>query len=215
MYILAIETTGPHCSVAVTDENGKLQVNRSEATLNHLTRLVPMVQELLDGCGLRLSDMAAIAVSRGPGSFTGIRIGVSTARAFCQATGVPGIAVPTLQTLCYSMPDCPGTMAVMVDARRGQVYAGAYRWENGSLAEVVPGGPYEETEFRALVEKAAGGAEITYMEDGIQDAGLVAQMALEMYRKGELTGYGSLLPDYMRKSGAEQKLEAARAADGR
>jgi len=101
MYILAIETTGPHCSAALIDENGNVMEKSSGGTLNHLQNLLPMVKELLDDCKLQIDDVAAVAVSCGPGSFTGIRIGVTTARALCQAVDKPAIAVPTLKSFVY------------------------------------------------------------------------------------------------------------------
>lgn len=130
MYILAIETTGPYCSAALIDENGNVTEKSSGGTLNHLQNLIPMIKELLDDCKLQIDDMSAIAVSAGPGSFTGIRIGVSTARALCQAAGKPAIAVPTLKSFVYHMCG-EGAARIKIaapifDARRNQVYGGAY-----------------------------------------------------------------------------------------
>ena len=207
MKILAIETTGPNCSVAIIDENGKVQKLRSEDRLNHLTSLTPMVDQLLKDQGITLRDVDAVAASIGPGSFTGIRIGVTTARAFCQAMNIPAIAVPSLPSFCYSMKDYTGIIAPNIDARRSQVYGGAHRWEDGELKEVVKGAPYMADEFRGLVEVAnAEGLEITYLEDGTQDASFIAEMALEMYKRGETVQYGELRPDYMRLAEAERKL---------
>lgn len=147
MYILAIETTGPHCSVAVINETGHGAARRSEGTLNHLQNLAPMIEEILDYYSIEMGDLAAIAVSQGPGSFTGIRIGVTTARALCQAKNVPAVAVPTLESFAYADKNYKGVIVPMFDARRSQVYAGAYRWADGSIVEVVPGGAYDLDEF--------------------------------------------------------------------
>ena len=87
MYILALETTGAHASAAIIDEKGTVFEKRSEEVLNHLQSLLPMVKELLEENKLQLDDMTVIAASKGPGSFTGIRIGVSSARALAQALG--------------------------------------------------------------------------------------------------------------------------------
>ena len=152
MYILALETTGPHASVAIINEEGTVVENSSDAVLNHLQHLMPMTQELLEKAGLQLGDMTAIAASQGPGSFTGIRIGVSSARALAQVTGLPTIAVPTLKSFAYNVPDFEGLICPVFDARRSQVYAGAYRWVDGEIVEVVEGAPYSIDEF---VEKTA------------------------------------------------------------
>ncbi|MFQ7739823.1 MAG: tRNA (adenosine(37)-N6)-threonylcarbamoyltransferase complex dimerization subunit type 1 TsaB, partial [Emergencia timonensis] len=85
MYILAIETTGPLGSVAITDGAGNCSLKISGEEMNHLKDLMPMAQQLMDEWKLAKSDLSAVAASIGPGSFTGIRIGVSTARAVAQA----------------------------------------------------------------------------------------------------------------------------------
>lgn len=194
-----METTGPHCSVALIDEKGNVTEKSSGGTLNHLQNLIPMIKALLDDCKLQIDDMTAIAVSAGPGSFTGIRIGVSTARALCQAAGKPAIAVPTLKSFVYHMcADCAssgvcalggsdvncssGTARIKIavpifDARRNQVYGGAYVMraancamggagkqcasENcasggGEIIEVVRGGAYMLDEFLELLAAALG-----------------------------------------------------------
>lgn len=147
MYILALETTGAHASVAIINEEGKVLEKRSEGVLNHLQYLMPMVKDLLKENQLQLSDMTAIAASKGPGSFTGIRIGVSSARALAQILKVETIGVPTLKAFAYNMPDYDGLICPVFDARRNQVYAGAYRWEDGQIHELVKGAPYLIDEF--------------------------------------------------------------------
>jgi tRNA threonylcarbamoyladenosine biosynthesis protein TsaB len=123
--LLAIETTGRALSVA-TDVGGEIVCERFSEALSHLTDLIPTVSRLLASEGASLESIAAIAVSAGPGSFTGIRIGVSAARAMAQVTGLPVIKVPTLETFAYGF--APGMIVCpMLDARREQWYCGAYR----------------------------------------------------------------------------------------
>ena len=161
MRILGIETTGPFCSAAILDGDD-IEERLSEEKLNHLTALTPMIEELLSCGGFRLTDMDAIAVSAGPGSFTGIRIGVSTGRGLNQVSGVPLISVPTLFAFGCSEYEGNkmGTVCPLLNARRGQVYAGAYN----DFCEIVPGGPYMldeflEKTFAAVSElKAAAGS---------------------------------------------------------
>lgn len=114
MYILALETTGPLGSVALINEYGKTLCKISEETMSHLKDLMPMAQAILAEAGISPKDLSAVAASIGPGSFTGIRIGVSSARAIAQALNLPCISVPTLELFnpgCYqgcdpSNPDC-------------------------------------------------------------------------------------------------------------
>lgn len=224
MYILALETTGPNASVAIINESGDTVELKNDQVLNHLQYLMPMTQELLQKQGLQLSDMTAIAASQGPGSFTGIRIGVSSARALAQVMGLETLAVPTLKAFAYNMPDFDGLICPVFDARRSQVYAGAYKWENGTIVEMVEGAPYTIDEF---MEKTASlGLPRMFFGDGIkaygdyfrpeeiapeeirlQTASSVAKLAKDMLEAGESLHYEELKPNYMRKAEAERKLE--------
>lgn len=224
MYILALETTGAHASVAVINEEGKVFEKRSDGVMNHLQYLMPMTRELLEENGLRLSEITAVAASQGPGSFTGIRIGVSSARALAQVLGIETIAVPTLKAFAYHAPDYQGMICPVFDARRSQVYAGAFRWSDGMIQEVVKGAPYSIEEFLSLVEESSGNR--LFFGDGtkaysdyfkeeelapeacrLQSAASVARLAKELFSTGASTDYEGLKPDYMRKAEAERKLE--------
>jgi tRNA threonylcarbamoyladenosine biosynthesis protein TsaB len=128
MNILAIETTGAKASVAVINEKGEVSLEISDQKMNHLQNLMPMIDILLKNRELSIDDISYIAVSEGPGSFTGIRIGVSSARALAQALEINTIGVPTLQTFLYHAHDYNGIICPIFDARRNQVYSGAYQW---------------------------------------------------------------------------------------
>lgn len=176
MNILAIETTGAEASVAVINEKGEVFMGASDQKLNHLQNLMPMTDILLQKCGMSIDDVDYIAVSEGPGSFTGIRIGVSTARALAQALGLETISVPTLKSFLYNVPEYRGVVCPIFDARRSQVYGGAYQWTgDGEYREVVAGAAYdlhqllENLEMAEQVMDSASGkpVEITFFGDGI------------------------------------------------
>ncbi len=180
MNILAIETTGAEASVAVINEKEEVFMEASDQKLNHLQNLMPMTDILLQKRGMTIDDVDYIAVSEGPGSFTGIRIGVSSARALAQALNLETIGVPTLKSFLYNAPDYEGIICPIFDARRSQVYGGAYQWTGGGrYKEIVPGAAYDLQDMLGLLkeavkepapESAGSGSvpiEITFFGDGI------------------------------------------------
>lgn len=148
MYILAIETTGPLGSVAIIDETGKVNQTISDEEMNHLKDLMPMAQRLTRELGITPADLTAVAASVGPGSFTGIRIGVSTARALAQALQLPAVAVKTLDSFKVK---CNGSCVIVpiFNARRGQVYGGVFD-EAGE--DILAGGPYMLEDVLAAIK---------------------------------------------------------------
>lgn len=133
MKLLAIESTGAMASVAMIDEQGNVIVQRSEQTMNHLQHLIPMIQQLLTNCESTMDDITGILVSEGPGSFTGIRIGMATAKALAQVKQLPVAAVPTLRSFAYHKIEENIVVCPVFDARRDQIYAGAYVWQRAAV----------------------------------------------------------------------------------
>lgn len=168
MYILAVETTGPQASVAVIDESGRIEARTSADRMNHLKELIPMTQNLLTDMGVEKKSLTAVAASVGPGSFTGIRIGVATARTLAQALDIPAISVPTLDSFRVK---CTGRTLVVpiLNARRGQVYGAVFR---GDGKEILQAGPYMLTDVFASLNKAfaeaeSGDGEVVFYGDGV------------------------------------------------
>lgn len=128
MNILALETTGKYASVCLLNDMGAFKKVSLEE-MNHLQGLLTMAEELLVKCKLQIDDVDAIAVSIGPGSFTGMRIGIATARAISEAKGIKCIAVKTLESFEFSESENSAEANIfvpMLDARRGQVYSALY-----------------------------------------------------------------------------------------
>lgn len=155
MNILAIETTGLKASVALRRENGEILEETCDETLNHLKYLMVMLQNLLKKSELSINDIDIVAVSEGPGSFTGIRIGMASAKALAQALKKDMICVPTLGSFAYHEPDFQGLICPIFDARRNQVYGGAYIWMDGRCCCAVEDGAYELGEFLLMLEQAS------------------------------------------------------------
>ncbi|MBQ0016989.1 MAG: tRNA (adenosine(37)-N6)-threonylcarbamoyltransferase complex dimerization subunit type 1 TsaB [Bacteroidales bacterium] len=140
MKILLLETATAVCSVAVATDgrvDGERHVDKPNA---HSTYLSQTVQDLMNDCGVRFADLDGVCVSGGPGSYTGLRIGVSTAKGYCYALHKPLLSVPTLQSMAahyYALhPEYNGMVCPMIDARRMECYAAIYRRDGQLLTEV-------------------------------------------------------------------------------
>ncbi|MCU0434512.1 MAG: tRNA (adenosine(37)-N6)-threonylcarbamoyltransferase complex dimerization subunit type 1 TsaB [Bacteroidia bacterium] len=155
MLILHIETATGVCAAALSD-GSKLLARRTVNEANvHAEKLTLFCEEIMRETGVQFSQLNAVCVSKGPGSYTGLRIGVSAAKGFCYALNIPLLAVNTLEALAYGMKAEaePGTLLCpMLDARRMEVYYAVY---NDKLEEVQPTEPLvvEENSFAALLEK--------------------------------------------------------------
>jgi len=171
MYILVFETTGQSASVACIDRYGNTFFKKSNGVLNHLQSLMPMTEELLRDNGIEAADISCVAASAGPGSFTGIRIGVATARAFAQAAGIPCVAVPTLHTFLYNIENNGEIFCPVLDARRGQIYGGAFSLDREPCVhEHVSGGAYDLFVYLDLLGKSierSGARNVVFFGDGL------------------------------------------------
>jgi tRNA threonylcarbamoyladenosine biosynthesis protein TsaB len=138
MKILAIETSTLLGGVAVTDSSsGLIAEIRLNVKSTHSERLMTEVDHLLTRSMLTVSDIDAFAVSVGPGSFTGLRIGISTAKGFCCATGKPVVAVPTLEAFAWNFPFSRYPVCTLLDARKKEVYAALFRWVDGGFVRLI------------------------------------------------------------------------------
>jgi tRNA threonylcarbamoyl adenosine modification protein YeaZ len=223
MRLLAIETSGAACSVAAWDEDlpaaARLRGHRRiELGRGHAEALLPMVIEALDLAGWRFADLDALAVNRGPGGFTGVRVGVAAARALALAAALPVVGVTGLETLASlaaaSGLAAPGaTVLAALDARRGQVYAQAFATDLVPLTGARALAPAEAAALgvrrplilvgdgAALVraELAADEADSVIVHDATLDAAAVAARAANRLAAGETPGAGfDLAPLYLR-----------------
>ena len=127
MKILVIDTSGPVCGTAVMDEERVFSEFTAQNKNTHSASLMPMVEAALHAAGTELKDLDAIVAVTGPGSFTGVRIGVATAKGLAHGAGLPCIATDALEALSASAGDFDGIICPIQDARAGQVYGAAFR----------------------------------------------------------------------------------------
>ena len=148
-YILNIETATKNCSVALA-KDGKTVLCKeiAEEGYSHAERLHVFIEEIIKEAGITFQDISAIAVSQGPGSYTGLRIGVSAAKGLCYALGIPLIAVDTLQVLASQTNISNGLIIPMLDARRMEVYSAIFtsNFENKRAvqAEIITENSFED-----------------------------------------------------------------------
>ena len=137
MKILAFETSAKAGSVAVLDNGTLLAENYCNTGLTHSQTLMVMAQDALKSCGLTPADVEAVAVAAGPGSFTGVRIGVAAAKGFAWGADIPCCGVSTLEAMAVSLGAYDGYILPVMDARRSQVYNALFRAEAGALARLT------------------------------------------------------------------------------
>lgn len=152
-YILNIETSTKNCSVSIV-ENGKL-ISLKELNsggYSHAEKLHPFIQDCMNDVGLTFNQIDAIAVGKGPGSYTGLRIGVSAAKGLCFANDIPLISINSLEVLANSCQGKSGVIIPMIDARRMEVYSAIFDLEYTLLretqAEII-----DESSFLSYLEK--------------------------------------------------------------
>ena len=227
MKILAVDASGQVASVAVATENGILAEYSVDYLKTHSQTLLPMSDEVLRMTDTDKQEIDAIAVSEGPGSFTGLRIGVATVKGLAAALRKPVIAVPTLQMLAGNFLGNSGLICPMMDARRNQVYTAVYRCEGEELVPVIAQKACALEEI--LAELNALEQPVVLLGDGVdaykaqiqagltgdyrlaalhrnrQRAGSLATIALQKAKNGQMIPGSELVPEYLRLSQAERE----------
>lgn len=228
MKILGIDSSGLVASAAVTVDD--LLV--SEFTVNnrqtHSQTLLPMIDRVVAMSGISLEELDGIAVSAGPGSFTGLRIGSSTAKGMALALGKPIIPVPTLEGLAYRLTYADGVVCPLMDARRNQVYTGIYRFgESGALECIMQQAAVGLSEVIQRINEL--GEKVHYLGDGTavyqeilqketevafdiaplhlnrQSAAAVAALGAIYLKQGKRVDAREHTPVYLRQSQAERE----------
>lgn len=156
MIWLGIDTANIPLSIAIVKDGELLAEETSAMAVNHSLRAMPAIEELLTKAGLTPGDIDAIAVSEGPGSYTGVRIGVTIAKTLAWTLGKPLVGVSSLKVLAANAVFFNGLICPIVDARRNNVYSGAYKWSAGQLIEVIEDGHYSLEEFMHKLEQQEG-----------------------------------------------------------
>lgn len=225
MKILSVDSSAKTASVAVTDGTTLLSECFVNAGLTHSRTLMPMVDNALSQADLKIENIDAFCVNAGPGSFTGIRIGVAAVKGLALATDKPCSGVSTLESIAYNFIDEDAIICAAMDARCNQVYAALFNVENGIVSRIrddyaVPICELAEeiTKLGKTVILAGDGAELCYnaMKDSVSNIKLSAEFrryqraygaALAALANNEFTDSSLLAPVYLRMPQAERELK--------
>lgn len=228
MKILALESSGLVASVAVWEDHKIIGEFSTNFKKTHSQTLLPMLDKVVQMLELKLEEIDAIAVSKGPGSFTGLRIGSATAKGLGLALDKPLIGVPTVDALAYNLYGTKRLICPMMDARRAQVYTGLYTFEGGQFKIVCPQKACSLEEIAEQIN--ALGKETILLGDGVpvyekmikdmlhvpysmapahlayQRAGALASLAAIYFEEGKTETAKAFKLDYLRVSQAEREL---------
>lgn len=214
MKLLAMETTARAASCAVLEDGAPIASAWQAAGLTHSRTLLPMCQTMLDNCGHQLSQVDVIAVANGPGSFTGLRIGLSTAKGLAWPGELPCIGVSTLEAMAWNLAHVDGVICCAMDARRKQVYNALFEAKDGQLTRLTPDRAIslEELFHGETVEKrpqilVGDGAELCYND--ASPLGLPVRLAPPHLRHQRASGVARAAWEQIQRSGVENLPSAA------
>ncbi len=229
MMILGIETSTKTGSVAVASDTGVVAQYSLNIETTHSERLLSTVDRVLADTGRVIADLDGLAVAIGPGSFTGLRIGLATVKGLALASGKPVAAVPTLHALAANLPYARHAVCPLLDARKGEVYAALFRHEDDILVQDMPETVLSLAQlasrvrgktiftgegallFRAELEKLLGDAALfAPPSTTLPSAATVAQLGMHLLAGGEGADIDSLAPRYIRRPEAEVMWEKNR-----
>lgn len=225
VLILAFETSAKAASVALLEENRLLGESYQNTGLTHSQTLMTMCEDLLKSCGKTVADITAIGVANGPGSFTGVRIGVAAAKGFAWGAELPCYGVSTLEAMAESLGIYDGYVVPTMDARRNQTYTAIFRADGGKLTRILEDSAISFAELGEKLKNlekpiflVGDGAVLCYNtlnrevplilppEHRIHQRAVgVALAAQKRIAAGEIGDAASLTPNYLRLSQAERE----------
>ena len=226
MLLLAFETSAKAASVALFDENKLLGEQYQNTGLTHSQTLMVMAQELLRQCGHTPQDVTGVAVAEGPGSFTGVRIGVAAAKGFAWGGNIPCWGVSTLEGMALGLGICDGIICAAMDARRSQVYNALFSAKAGEITRLTPDRAISLQELGEELKTCAGtvylvgdGAKLCFetLKAQIPTLYLLPEhrvhqravgtglAALKRIAAGDVGDGNALAPNYLRLSQAERE----------
>ncbi len=214
--LLAIDTATRYASLALYDEMGVISEQTWRSENNHSVELIPAVARMLSQQKLKPQSLTGIAVATGPGSFTGLRIGMSVAKGLCLALGIPVVGIPTLDIITYAVGDPGGRVLAVLEAGRGRICVGAYHFEKGLPVQegetklvsisgwtveadkpvLVAGEVSAELARRLFGQANAHNIAVSSLAGSLRRAGYLAELAWERLCAGKVDDLDTLGPIY-------------------
>ncbi len=233
LKILGIEASAISVSVALCQDDIILGEYYLHTGKTHSQTLMPITEELLKTVGTNLGDIDAIAVTTGPGSFTGLRIALAAVKGMAMGKNIPCISVSTLESIAYNLKGFNGIVAATMDARCNQVYTALFKLENDNITRLTEDSAISLDELCELLQNykdttiyvAGDGLNVAYeylknknIEVKIpiaklrfQNATSTALIGTEEFKKGNTISYKDIVPTYLRLPQAERELNARKA----
>ncbi len=227
MKILSLDSSGLVASTAVVEDNNLIAEYTVNYKKTHSQTLLPMLDEIVRMTETQLKDVDAIAVAKGPGSFTGLRIGLATAKGLALALDKPIVGIPTLEGLAMNLCGTEHLVCPLMDARRNQVYTGIYRFDGTELMIVKDQVAVAIDDIITALNQI--GEKVIFLGDGVdvyrscieekiaipyqfapahlnkQSAGAVGVRGLQYLQKGMIEDADTFAPEYLRVSQAERE----------
>ncbi len=222
MKILAVDTSTTSCSVAVVDQDLLLAEMTIDREQTHSKHLMDMIHTVIEFSGLARADLDGFAVTKGPGTFTGLRIGISTIKGLAMASGKPVVGISSLDALAEQIACSTYFICVLLDARKGEVYFSGYRFEDGLLKKKVDEGVSSPRQaVRDIKEPSlmVGNGAWLYQDMLVETMGemalfalpcqntirasTVARLSMRRFEKTKTDDVATLIPQYIRKSDIE------------
>ncbi|WP_457618906.1 tRNA (adenosine(37)-N6)-threonylcarbamoyltransferase complex dimerization subunit type 1 TsaB [Lutibacter sp.] len=212
-YILNIETATKNCSVSVANNGETITLKElNSGEYSHAEKLHEFIEEVIRKSKIELSDLKAVAVSKGPGSYTGLRIGVSAAKGLCFALEIPLISVDTLKTLALSVSITEGCVIPLLDARRMEVYSSVFDSKNkkirGVKAEIITEDSFNDFLIKQKVYLVGDGVEkckgvivnknAVFIDDKLPSANEMAMLSYEKFKKNDIEDIAYFEPFYLK-----------------
>jgi tRNA threonylcarbamoyladenosine biosynthesis protein TsaB len=208
MKILALDTSTSHLTIAVLDGEKILASFHQRVDRNHSSMLIPMIDETLKKANTKLRDIGGFVIGIGPGSFTGLRIGVATVKGLAYSSGKPIVAVPTFDAVARNVIGFGGVICPVLDARKNKVYAAFYKSDKAGIKKISKYLLVPAAELMKISEKYD---KIFFIGDGVKiiarpeneafdwhpRAEILGKLALESFKKKKFTSPEKLEPMYL------------------